>query len=56
MVLGSVVGTLLLFLAIALYHRINVAYGLGITLLGAGMVLSLLRGVALEVALTQGMC
>ena len=52
--LGSVVGTLLLFLAIALYRRINVAYGLGITLLGAGMVLSLLRGLHWEVALTQG--
>jgi phosphatidylglycerol lysyltransferase len=53
--LGSVVGTLLLFLAVALYRRVNAAYGLAAVLLGAGVLLSLLRGLHWEVALAQGL-
>ncbi len=52
--LGSVVGTLLLFLSAAIYRRINAAYYLAIGLLAAGVVLSLLQGLQWEVALLQG--
>ena len=52
--LGSVVGTMLLFLSTALYRRINAAYGLALGLLAAGIMLSLLRGLHWEVALAQG--
>jgi phosphatidylglycerol lysyltransferase len=48
--LGSVIGTLLLFLAWGLYRRLDAAYILTKALLGAGIVFSLLKGLDYEEA------
>ena len=49
--LGSLVGTGLLFLARALQRRLNGAYLLTLFLLGAGIILSLLKGFDYKVAI-----
>lgn len=51
---GSVIGLLLVVLAWALFERVNAAYHLTLTLLGAGIVASLLKGLDFEEALILG--
>jgi phosphatidylglycerol lysyltransferase len=48
---GSVIGVLLLFVAAGLWRKLDAAYFAALTLLGAGAVLSVLKGFDLEEAL-----
>jgi phosphatidylglycerol lysyltransferase len=53
--LGSITGTLLIFIAVGLQRRLKASYYITISLLGAGIVFSLMKGLRYEEAIVLGL-